>query len=48
MDTLTQKELEAAINLVGRKQVFARAAALGWLDHPPPEAIWWRIVEEMK
>ena len=41
--------LEAAIDRVGRKKVFAMATAYGWtFANTPPRYVWWQIVREIE
>ena len=43
------KDLEAAIDTVGRDRVFDRARALGWSAANSPEKwVWWGIVAELR
>jgi hypothetical protein len=41
------KELEAAIDKVGRQRVFDRARAYGWSGSGAPEFVWWGIIREL-
>lgn len=43
------KELEAAIDEVGRDKVFAHARALGWgSTKTPPKHVWWGIIHQIR
>ena len=43
------KELEKAIEEVGRGRVFAYARENGWDSHAaPPKWVWWGIVAELR
>lgn len=47
-DQITWEELEAAIDLVGRDKVIARALQVGWTAaNPPPMWVWNCIVSEI-
>jgi len=39
--------LEAAIDIVGRDEVFRRARELGWKSQTPPKYVWWKIISEL-
>jgi poly-gamma-glutamate capsule biosynthesis protein CapA/YwtB (metallophosphatase superfamily) len=43
------KELEDAIDEVGRDKVFIRARMLGWSPgSAPPKHVWWGIVSQIR
>ncbi len=41
---MSDDDLEAEIDAVGRAEVFARARALGWTTDAPPEKWVWRAI----
>jgi len=46
---MIDKDLEAAIDSVGRDRVFSAARALGWTsDSLPPKYVWWEIVHRLR
>lgn len=43
------KELEMALDEVGRDQAFSRAKAHGWQPgDAPPKWVWWGIIAELR
>ena len=48
MAEITDEELEASIDRVGRDRVFARVREVGWSEvNPPPKWVWNCIVAEL-
>lgn len=45
---MSDPELEAAIDRVGRQRVFDRAVAYGWAGMGAPTFVWWGIVRELQ
>ncbi|WP_407166608.1 hypothetical protein [Bradyrhizobium sp. ORS 111] len=42
------RDLELAIDEVGRERVFARAREQGWTDNAAPASVKWDIVNELR
>lgn len=48
MSETRDDDLEAAIERVGREDVFGAARAAGWYGASPPKWVWWEIVRELE